>query len=111
MEAEEIEPIADSFKALGHPHRLSLMKRLLDRAVACSETDRPNSCEMDPSCCGFGELAAKLDIGKPTVSHHLKELRQAGLIERSKEGRRVYVRVRQDRVDELQHFLSGGTQH
>lgn len=102
---EELQPTSETFKALGNPHRLALMKRLLKRSLSCAEADRPSECEMDPTCCGFAELADELDIGKATVSHHLKELRRAGLIERIREGRRVYVRANLDRVEALRRFL------
>lgn len=97
--------LAEAFQALSNPNRLTLMKRLLERSVSCSEAERPEECEMDPTCCGFGELAEELDIGKATVSHHLKELRRAGLVERTREGRRVYVRANTERIDELRRFL------
>lgn len=97
--------LAKAFKALSNPNRLTLMKRLLEDALSCSNTERPEDCEMDPTCCGFAELADELDIGKATVSHHLKELRHAGLVERIREGRRVYVRADTDRVEELRQFL------
>jgi ArsR family transcriptional regulator len=97
--------LAEAFKALSNPNRLALMERLLERAVSCSEAERPEECSMDPTCCGFAELAETLDIGKATVSHHLKELRRAGLIERIRDGRRVYVRADTDRVKELRRFL------
>lgn len=99
------DALAEAFKALGNPNRLALMRRVLERSVSCSEADRPDDCEIDPSCCGFGELAEALDIGKATVSHHLKELRHAGLIERIRDGRRVFVRANTDRIEELRAFL------
>lgn len=98
--------LADAFKALSNPNRLALMKRLLEQSLSCSNAERPEDCEMDPTCCGFAELAEELDIGKATVSHHLKELRRAGLIERQREGRRVYVRANTDRIEELRKFLN-----
>ena len=97
--------LTDAFKALGNPHRLAIMRRLLKDALSCSHAERPDECDLDPTCCGFADLADDLDIGKATVSHHLKELRQAGLIERMKEGRRVYVRANTDRIEELRRFL------
>lgn len=81
------------------------MQRLLDRALACEEASRPEDCSLDPTCCGFGELTADLDLTKGTVSRHLTELEQAGLIERRREGRRVYVRADVERIEELRTFL------
>lgn len=109
MEAE-LHPTSEAFKALGHPHRLALIQRLLQRSLSCAKADRPSECEMDPTCCGFAELADALDVGKATVSHHLKELRRAGLIERIREGRRVYVRANLDRVEALRRFLNARVQ-
>lgn len=102
--------LTEAFKALSDPNRLALMKRLLERALSCCEADRPEECDMDPTCCAFGALAEELDIGKATVSHHLKELRRAGLIERLREGRRVYVRANIDRVEEIRQFLDARVQ-
>lgn len=97
--------LSDAFKALGHPHRLVIVRRLLERALACCETDRPEDCALDPTCCHFGDLVSALDISKATVSHHLKELERAGLIERVRDGRRVYVRANVERMETLRQFL------
>ena len=101
--------LAEAFKALSNPNRLTLMKRLLEDALSCSNAERPEECEMDPTCCGFAELADELDVGKATVSHHLKELRRAGLVERIQEGRRVYVRANTERIEALRQFLDART--
>lgn len=101
--------LIEAFKALGNPHRLALMKRLLTQSLSCSEADRPEQCELDPTCCGFADLVEDLDVSKSTVSHHLKELRRAGLVERIREGRQVFVRANTDRIEELRQFLDART--
>ena len=97
--------LSEAFKALGHPHRLALVRRLLDQALAC---DAPSgeACDLDPACCDFGTLADEIGVGPPTVSHHLKVLRQADLIERTRDGRRVYCRINEARIAELRSFLT-----
>lgn len=100
-----MDDLSQAFKALGHPHRLALIQRLIDEAMSC---DPPveGECTLDPACCDFGELAEEIGVGKPTVSHHLKVLRQAGLVHRVQEGRRVHCRINRDRLAELRAFLS-----
>lgn len=100
-----MDDLSEAFKALGHPHRLALVRRLIDQAVSC-EASPEDPCTLDPACCDFGELAEEIGVGKPTVSHHLKVLRQAGLIERIQEGRRVHCCINEDRLAELRSFLA-----
>lgn len=58
------ENLASMAKALGHPARIAIMKFL-----AKQET------------CYFGDINEELPIAKATVSQHLKELKEAGLIQ------------------------------
>ena len=100
-----MEDLSQAFKALGHPHRLALVRLLIDQAITCESS--PEAAD-DPaaSCCDFAELADEIGVGKSTVSHHLKVLRQAGLIEREQDGRQVRCHVNADRLDELRSFLN-----
>lgn len=100
-----MDELSQAFKALGHPHRLALMRRLIDQAMTC-DVPAEDICTLDASCCDFGELAEEIGVGKPTVSHHLKVLHQADLIERERKGRRVQCRVNTDRLAELRSFLA-----
>src|SRR5919202_6099272 len=45
-----------------------------------------------------GEIAARVTLSRPTVSHHLNVLRRAGLLRFRKQGREVYYRLEKDRV-------------
>lgn len=97
--------LSNAFKALGHPHRLALLDHLLRNAQFCCDAGRPEDCVLDPTCCDFSDLVDVLAINKATVSHHLKELDQAGLVERIRDGRRLFVRANLDRVRTLHRFL------
>ncbi len=54
----------------------------------------------DGSSCGC-DLEGPLGLSQPTVSHHLKVLRQAGLIEGERRGRWVHYRVIPERLEEI----------
>lgn len=101
-----LDDISRAFKALGHPHRLAVIERLLQRSLACCASERPDDCSLDPTCCNFGDLAREMNVSQGTVSHHLKELERAGLIERMRKGRRVYVRANRQRIEQLRDFLN-----
>ncbi len=61
---DDLIQMARFAKALGHPTRLSILKHLDGK-----------------SCCFTGDLVEILPIAQSTVSQHLKELKEAGLIQ------------------------------
>ncbi|MFD3935495.1 ArsR/SmtB family transcription factor [Streptomyces sp. NPDC058611] len=77
LTAEEAERTAVMFKALGDPVRLRLFS-----AVASHEGGEACVCDI-----------ADVGVSQPTVSHHLKKLREAGLLSSERRGTWVYYRV------------------
>ncbi len=61
---DDLKQMARYAKALGHPTRLLILKYLNNQ-----------------SCCFTGDLVEVLPIAQSTVSQHLKELKEAGLIQ------------------------------
>ncbi len=93
------------FKALGSPHRLAVVRALIERDLACCTGDRATDCSLDSASCNVGDLAESLAINGATLSHHLKELDRAGLIERQRSGRQIFCRINRRRLEELWRFL------
>jgi ArsR family transcriptional regulator, arsenate/arsenite/antimonite-responsive transcriptional repressor len=56
-------------------------------------------------CCG--QVAERFDVTQPTISHHLKVLRDAGLVESTRRGTWAYYRLVPDAVRELRNTLGG----
>jgi ArsR family transcriptional regulator len=91
LEAEDAERLASALKALADPSRLRLLS--LIQAQPGHETCVCN-------------LTEPLGLGQPTVSHHLKVLLQAGLVEREQRGNWAYFRVREEPLEQLRALLS-----
>ncbi len=79
--ADEAEYLARIFKALAHPNRLAIYLEVLRHQETALKS------------CGVSELIDRLDIGAPTVSHHTKELVQAGLILVERDGKFLRCRI------------------
>ncbi|MGA9533087.1 MAG: metalloregulator ArsR/SmtB family transcription factor [Anaerolineales bacterium] len=48
--------------------------------------------------CSVGELVERVEVGQPTVSHHLQILREAGLVQVRRQGRQTFYRLNQENV-------------
>lgn len=97
----EIERSAAMFAALSNPNRLRLFLRVVERCgtdAVCATDDAVGAC--------VGELAEGLGIAASTVSHHLKELRLAGLISMTRNGRNIECGINATAVAELSALLS-----
>ncbi len=79
LTVEQAEQVAPLLKALADPVRLRLMSLVASR-------ERGEACVCD--------LNDAFDLSQPTISHHMKVLHEAGLVDRDKRGVWVYYRAR-----------------
>ena len=79
LSAEQAEQVAPLLKALADPVRLRLMSLVASHSGG------------EVCACDLGE---SFDLSQPTISHHMKVLYDAGLVDRDKRGVWVYYRVR-----------------
>lgn len=99
---------SDAFRALGHPHRLAIVRVLRQRALSCCRGDRVEDCTLDPASCNVGALAEAVPCAPSTLSHHLRALEGAGIIERSRDGRQLLCRLNEEGMADLARFLAPG---
>ena len=90
VEREQALRMAEVAKALGDPIRLQLVDVLRKHA------GRVCVCELVPL----------FDISQPTLSHHLKKLREAGIVDSERQGLWAYYYVRPGALTELSAWLS-----
>jgi len=96
----EVQRYSEIFKALSNPHRLKIFLRL----VSCCGPGTVWTVEAQESA-SVGDLAKDLDIVPSTVSHHIKELRQAGLIKMRRAGQKIECWVDAGIIKELGEFF------
>jgi ArsR family transcriptional regulator, arsenate/arsenite/antimonite-responsive transcriptional repressor len=82
----EAEQLSRTLKAIADPARLQVLSFL---------RSQPNS---EACAC---DLVAPLGLAQPTVSHHLKVLYEAGVLERDKRATWVYYRLPNDRLPSI----------
>ncbi len=102
-ENDQFEQLSRVFKALGNPNRLNLFMQL---ASCCAPGTAYEGGEDDYDCTCVGDLGQELGVSPSTISHHLKELREAGLVQTEKRGRKVECWVDPDILRALAKFFS-----
>ncbi|MCP4545190.1 MAG: helix-turn-helix transcriptional regulator [bacterium] len=95
----DVGRFAAMFKALSNPGRLKIFLRLVS---CCPPGD---GCSVESGRAYVGELGADMGLAPSTVSHHIKELRQAGLIEMSRSGQRIECRLPAKVLTDIQAFF------
>ena len=91
MSKEHAEQVAPLLKAIADPVRLRLMSLVLSHVGG------------EACVCDLGDA---FDLSQPTVSHHLKVLHEAGLLDREKRGVWVYYRARPEAMSALAALIA-----
>ncbi|MBC8164141.1 MAG: helix-turn-helix transcriptional regulator [Roseiflexaceae bacterium] len=86
VSADHAQELAQDFQILGHPVRLQLL------AVLAQNPGKICVCDLE----------AALPIKQPTVSHHLRLLREAGLVDCERHGQWAYYVLKHDAMTALQ---------
>src|SRR5580765_713167 len=81
--------VATLTKALGHPARIAIIEYLI---------------KVDACICG--DIVNELPLAQPTISQHLKELKNAGLIKGSVEGNSICYCIEEKAIEKLQSYFS-----
>jgi len=81
--------IAKMTKALGHPARVAIVEYLM---------------KVDDCICG--DIVNELPLAQPTVSQHLKELKNAGLIKGNVEGNAICYCIDEKAIEKLQNYFA-----
>ena len=89
LTGEEAQQLAHMFKALGHPVRLQmvdLLSRFGGKVCVC-------------------DIESQFDLTQPTISHHLKALREAGVVDYEMRGLWAYYFVRPAQLQQLRMLV------
>lgn len=94
LSGEQADRVAPLLKALADPVRLRLFSLIASHAggEACV-------CDLTPAFA----------VSQPTISHHLKVLHTAGLVDRERRGTWVYYTARTEALDALTRLLGAAT--
>ena len=90
MPAEDAAVLAERFRALADPTRVAIVNRLSGAGELC--------------VC---DLNAAFPLSQPTISHHLKILREAGLVDATRRGTWAYYRLVPESIEALREALGG----
>ena len=106
MDNQDLQWMERAFAALANGNRLRMFQYLRSKELECNAGG--GTCGFTGQCCNVSELAANLEVTQSTVSHHLKELSRAGLVQAERRGRFTYVSLNESAVERLDVFLRSG---
>ena len=86
---EEQNEVAKLMKALSHPARIAIVEYLLS---------------VDSCICN--DIVDEIKLAQPTVSQHLKELKNAGIIQGEIDGKAICYCINPETLKKMEHFIS-----
>ena len=88
MYTDQQQKIALFSKVFGHPARVAILQQLFKI-----------------NACYCGDLSKEIGLAQPTISQHLKELKQAGLIKGNIEGTKICYCIDQEEWDKMKDLM------
>jgi ArsR family transcriptional regulator len=97
----DLKKLAKTMKALSNPNRLELYLEIAQKNEKSYDTKQ--------SECYITDIINSLNIGAPTISHHLKELINADLISTERKGKFLVARINKETLNEVNKILGVNT--
>lgn len=85
---EEQNQLANTLKALGHPARIAIIEFLLEK-----------------KSCICGDIVSELPLSQPTISQHLKELKNVNIIQGSIEGNSICYCLNLETFQKIEKYI------
>lgn len=89
------------FKALGNETRFLIFKNVFTGGYTCSIDKKDPALKTSPHATCVSTIAEHFDFSLPTISKHLKELREAEIITMAKKGNKIYIEPNIETIREL----------
>jgi ArsR family transcriptional regulator len=103
----KVKNLAKVFKALSNEHRLELFRLIYGQC----QSEKSRAQKEGKGCCegiekAFTMACGCLDLSRSTISHHFKELQNAGLITCTRQGQTFMCQVNEEYVEAVRGFLN-----
>jgi ArsR family transcriptional regulator len=89
------------FKALGNETRFLIFKNIFTGGYTCSIEKKDPKVKVSPHATCVSTIAEHFDFSLPTISKHLKELREANIVTMKKKGNKIYIEPNIETIREL----------
>ena len=89
------------FKALGNETRFLIFKNVFTGGYTCSIDKKDPNVEVSAHVTCVSTIAEHFEFSLPTISKHLKELREAEIVTMEKKGNKIYIEPNIETVREL----------
>ncbi len=89
------------FKALGNETRFLIFKNVFTGGYTCSIDKKDPKVKVSPHATCVSTIAEHFEFSLPTISKHLKELREANIVTMEKKGNKIYIEPNIETVREL----------
>ena len=89
------------FKALGNETRFKIFKNIFTGGYACSIDDSKPKDDIIAQATCVSTIAENFDFALPTISRHLKELKDANIIKMTKKSNKIYIEPNPQIIKEL----------